>query len=636
MSRASRWALLLLAASPTACFRLQPQHHAQPHHAARRAARPPHATVADTPSLTERLMQTLPSEDETGGAGGQGTYRSLLAVNAAWEKLKAGEVQAPRQIVSPGAATPETAEFDVIVVGGNIGILIATALAVSGLRVAVVEAGALRGRAQDWNASRKEVMELVEAGVLTKEEAEEVIGIEFNPVRCGFAGGEDVWLTDVLNVGVRPQVLIGHARARLEAHGGRVFENAPLTEVAVGAASAVVRTATGDELSTRLVLDCMGQRSPIVAQARDGALPDGACVVVGSCADGFAPEANTFGDVIFADTAMELVGGGSGAGGASSACPVQYFWEAFPASVSPTQRTTYLFTYMSLEKERPAVLDIMDDYWRKLPAYQGVDLDDLALQRVLFGLFVSYKESPLPCRWDRIMQVGDASGIQSPLSFGGFGAVTRHINRLTPAIGAALAADALSAQQLSLVNPYQANLRAAWLFQASMRPPVRAGAWSDEFISNVLVATFEVMEARGEAVMRPFLQDVLRVDGLVATIGGLMVSHPLIAVEILLRLGPLPLADWFLHFAAMVGATAVAGAPPLRAAVASAARSGALSPATGFAAERVVEGLQYGAGLDYVPSPATPLDAEALRLAKQAAAAARAYSSARAPALAAP
>jgi len=27
-----------------------------------------------------------------------------------------------------------------------------------------------------------------------------------------------------------------------------------------------------------------------------------------------------------------------------------------------------------------------------------------------------------------------------------------------------------------------------------------------------------------------------------------MVSHPLVAVEILVRLGPLPLADWFLHF----------------------------------------------------------------------------------------
>lgn len=36
------------------------------------------------------------------------------------------------------------------------------------------------------------------------------------------------------------------------------------------------------------------------------------------------------------------------------------------------------------------------------------------------------------------MQVGDASGIQSPLSFGGFGALTRHLSRLRCAITEAL------------------------------------------------------------------------------------------------------------------------------------------------------------------------------------------------------
>jgi len=29
------------------------------------------------------------------------------------------------------------------------------------------------------------------------------------------------------------------------------------------------------------------------------------------------------------------------------------------------------------------------------------------------------------------MQVGDASGIQSPVSFGGFGSMTRHLSRLS-------------------------------------------------------------------------------------------------------------------------------------------------------------------------------------------------------------
>ena len=41
-----------------------------------------------------------------------------------------------------------------------------------------------------------------------------------------------------------------------------------------------------------------------------------------------ATETNCFGDVIFADSATEAAG--------AAGCPTQYFWEAFPASVSAT------------------------------------------------------------------------------------------------------------------------------------------------------------------------------------------------------------------------------------------------------------------------------------------------------------
>ena len=47
-------------------------------------------------------------------------------------------------------------------------------------------------------------------------------------------------------------------------------------------------------------------------------------------------------------------------------------------------------------------------------------------------------QSPLKPAWDRVLQIGDASGIQSPLSFGGFGAMTRHLARLRQAILEAL------------------------------------------------------------------------------------------------------------------------------------------------------------------------------------------------------
>ena len=49
----------------------------------------------------------------------------------------------------------------------------------------------------------------------------------------------------------------------------------------------------------------------------------------------------------------------------------QIFWEAFPASASAEQRTTYLFTYMDLDPARPSIEELFEEYWRRLPAYQA-------------------------------------------------------------------------------------------------------------------------------------------------------------------------------------------------------------------------------------------------------------------------
>ena len=75
-------------------------------------------------------------------------------------------------------------------------------------RIAIVERGPLKGREQEWNLSRKELEELVEQGLLTGAEANECVASEFNPVRAGFHGGQDVWTRNVLNIGVRPDRII--------------------------------------------------------------------------------------------------------------------------------------------------------------------------------------------------------------------------------------------------------------------------------------------------------------------------------------------------------------------------------------------------------------------------------------------
>ena len=48
----------------------------------------------------------------------------------------------------------------------------------------------------------------------------------------------------------------------------------------------------------------------------------------------------------------------------------------------------------------------MEEYWRLMPGYQGVRLEDLQPLRILFGFFPTYRASPLAPAWDRVLQVG--------------------------------------------------------------------------------------------------------------------------------------------------------------------------------------------------------------------------------------
>ena len=91
-------------------------------------------------------------------------------------------------------------------------------------------------REQEWNISRKELMEIVEIGILSEAELEQIISSDFNPVRpfrsqidikyyfcfimpcclsihfflfffavqnrCGFEDKGEIWVENILNLGI--------------------------------------------------------------------------------------------------------------------------------------------------------------------------------------------------------------------------------------------------------------------------------------------------------------------------------------------------------------------------------------------------------------------------------------------------
>ena len=103
------------------------------------------------------------------------------------------------------------------------------------------------------------------------------------------------------------------------------------------------------------------------------------------------------------------------------------------------------------------------------------------------------------------LQVGDASGVQSPLSFGGFGSLTRHIERVVGAVSEALEYELLDSVRLNKINAYQPNLSVGWMFQRAMS--VRVGEDPrPKVVLDTLANSFSAMERLGDDVMRPFLQ----------------------------------------------------------------------------------------------------------------------------------
>ncbi|PPS16245.1 hypothetical protein GOBAR_AA04329 [Gossypium barbadense] len=478
--------------------------------------------------------------------------------------------QAPQQVVSsfPGVsshsvlAEKQLDKCDVVVCGGTLGIFIATALITKGLKVCIVERNILKGREQEWNISRKELMELVEAGILDEDDIEEVTAVSFNPNRCGFENKGEIWVEDILNLGV-PVKLIEIVKKRFVSFGGVIFEGCSVSSISIYDDTAILQLAEENILSSRLIIDAMGNFSPVVKQIRGGRKPDGVCLVVGSCARGF--KENSTSDVIYSSSSVKKVGNAE----------VQYFWEAFPAGSGPLDRTTYMFTYVNPQPTSPKLEELLEDYWDLMPKYQT---------------HTRVHQSHPSLR----NKFGDASGIQSPVSFGGFGSLTRHLGRLSNGIYEAIDGDFLDSYSLSLLNPYMPNLSASWLFQRAMSAKKQSNVPPD-FINELLDINFKSMERLGDPVLRPFLQDVIQFGPLAKTLGLVMLTKPQILPSIFKQVDIPVLIDWSRHFFMLGYYTFLSTYmdPVIRSWL------NGLPSKVKYEWKRHLEAWKYGSGLDY-------------------------------------
>ena len=392
-----------------------------------------------------------------------------------WERRWRQGVMHPQ--VSPVLAAGEVdthPAYDLVYVGGALGVIHAAVMARLGYRVLLVERLPFGRMNREWNISRSELHTLMDLNLLTAAEIEGLIACEYVDGFHQFYWPEVprrvrapvLHTPQVLNVALKSQQLLHLAGQKLRQAGGDIWEEWEFVRAQVGARGVMVHLhclATGETktVTGRVLVDAMGTASPIAWQLNGGRAFDSVCPTVGAVIKGLDPQVwdPRYGDVLHSHGDISR--------------GRQLIWELFPGGDGEV--TVYLFHYHQPCPANPgSLLELYEDFFHILPEYRRCDLDRLQWVKATFGYIPGHFSSGFGERrvaGDRVLCIGDAAALQSPLVFTGFGSLVRNLPRLTDLLDTALRHDLLGAAHLNTIRAYQGNSAVTWLFSKGMMVP---------------------------------------------------------------------------------------------------------------------------------------------------------------------
>jgi lycopene cyclase CruA len=479
--------------------------------------------IAPGQSIFEALAANYPKTVEHFQAMPNGEYDLNRAYW--WEQRWREGVQNPKQPKQVIFAAPErtskqvgavqqpfteSLSYDLIYIGGALGVIHAAVMARLGYRVLLIERLPFGRMNREWNISRDEFQSLIDLGLFTPTEFESLIAREYvdgfhkffdanNPPQCK---APVLRTPTVLNVALDAEKLLRLCGDKLQAAAGEILDETEFIRAEVGGdrVTVVVKhlpTQTTQKLEGRLLIDAMGTASPIAWQLNGGRAFDSVCPTVGAVVEsGFEPQVwdARYGDVL--NSHGDISRGR------------QLIWELFPGAKD--ELTIYLFHYHQVNAENPgSLLEMYEDFFTILPEYRRCNLSQLKWRKPTFGYIpghFSTSESDRQIAFDRLISIGDAASLQSPLVFTGFGSLVRNLSRLTDLLNTALRHDLLKAKHLNQIRAYQSNISVTWLFSKGMMVP------TDQFllpqkVNAMLNTFFGILADESPAVADSFIKD---------------------------------------------------------------------------------------------------------------------------------
>ncbi|MEJ7713100.1 MAG: hypothetical protein WKF84_25465 [Pyrinomonadaceae bacterium] len=461
---------------------------------------------------------------------------------------------------APPAHLHEEGEFDIVYAGGVLGLLHAAVMACQyQQRVMVLDSHIVGRTHRDWNISDEELREFDRAGLFTKEELEAAI---VNRYRSGFVKFHDassrvktpaLWMDGVLDVAVEADQLLALAAEKVRTQAPRGSALMSYTRLVrcyvqsdrVSVEVEDVRDNRRRLFGARLLIDATGTSSSISHQLNAGQSVTHVCPTVGTVARGFTRGAEphqvdfNVGEILVSTE--------------DASDHRQLIWEGFAGSPARDDYTTYLFFYDAVDSRADkSLLSLFERYFETLPNYKRPGAN-WRVAKPVFGFIPSVHHhgwsNKKRTASDRVMLVGDAAGLSSPLTFCGFGSHVRNLRRLTMLTSQALKDDALDELSLQQINAYEPRVAQMASFAEFLRPTARSTPSAVNETLNAVMAALHGLDVR---VRRELFQDRLSFSALKNLLTSTAQTYPRIFQRVREHLGARGTFWWVANIAEAV------------------------------------------------------------------------------------
>lgn len=481
----------------------------------------------------------------------------VCEIEQRWNLAREKNGSAAPEVFSNGAPPQKLkieGDFEIVYAGGTLGLLHAAVMSGKyNRKVLVFDAHTVGKTHRDWNISDEELKEFVKIGLFTKEELEKAI---VNRYKSGFVKFYDanskiktppLWMDNVLDVAIEADKLLQLALEKAKKNGAKIVNNLRFVHAYIQKDKILIecedaKTGKRRLFSSRLFVDATGTNSPVSRQINNGRSITHVCPTVGTVAKGFERGAEknqvdfSIGEILVSTE--------------DASDNRQLIWEGFAGNPRKDEYTTYLFFYDSVEsKADKSLLRLFEEYFEKLPGYKSKK-NSWRVIKPVFGYIPSFHHhgwrNQKKTSADRILLIGDAAGLSSPLTFCGFGSHVRNLRRLTELTEKALKNDSLDENSLAQINAYEPRVAQMASLAEFMRP---TDASKPFVVNETMNAVMSALQSLDENVRRELFQDRISFNSFKKVLAKTARIHPAVFKKMFQHLGTKGAFWWIANIA---------------------------------------------------------------------------------------